>query len=407
MKKGYLSQYFDGVAIKTLSAVEVDPTRSNQHEFQGIAKMLDFLGRPAEPMRMNARFLYLNDDDADPVSEDAFLTLSNVRRNKDRSPEYHLYYPTTNVSINASEGDLLTIAKRPDGGLLVIIAERDSTIERQIRWLFGLTDAEHPGFSVKSEMETEQDRIGFAARIVLEQIGIEPEVDALNFLDQMLGRFDGGFPTTIEFSAFARSTLTDIDAHAAPDTAVLAWMDREEVLFRTLEKHLLSAQMSTLFHGGNFDPDPVMKIAQSAFQRRKSRAGNALENHLEAIFKSHGVTYSRTAVTERKLKPDFIFPDIKHYHDQFFPSARLTMLAAKTTSKDRWRQILNEAARIDIKHLITLEPSISENQTAEMQSERVQLVIPALLHNTYTAAQRGWLLDVSGFVEMAKARQRG
>lgn len=405
MKKGYLSQYFDGVAIKTLSAAEVDPTRSNQHEFQGIAKMLDFLGRPDEPLRMNARFLYLNDDDADPVSEDAFLTLSNVRRNKDRSPEYHLYYPTTNVSINASEGDLLTIAKRRDGGLLVIIAERDSTIERQIRWLFGLTDAEHPGFSVKSEMETEQDRIGFAARIVLEQIGIEPEEDAPNFLEQMLGCFGARFPTTFEFSAFARSTLTDIDAHAAPDTAVLAWMDREEILFRTLEKHLLSAQMSALFHDSNFDPDPVMKIAQSAFQRRKSRAGNALENHLEAIFKLHGVTYSRTAVTERKLKPDFIFPDIKRYHDQSFPSARLTMLASKTTSKDRWRQILNEAARISVKHLITLEPSISENQTTEMQSEQVQLVIPAPLHDTYTTKQRSWLLDVSDFVDLVKARQ--
>lgn len=148
-----------------------------------------------------------------------------------------------------------------------------------------------------------------------------------------------------------------------------------------------------------------MKVAQSAFQRRKSRAGNALENHLEAVFKAHGVTYSRTAVTERKLKPDFIFPDIKHYHDQLFPSARLTMLASKTTSKDRWRQILNEASRIPVKHLITLEPSISENQTAEMQSEKVQLVIPAPLHDTYTKEQRSWLLDVSDFVELAMKRQ--
>ena len=406
MKKGYLSQYFDGVAIKTLSAVEADRTRSNQHEYNATREMLDFMGRPNEKTPLDARFLYLNDDDAEPMPEDAFLTLYDSRKGQPhRSAEYRFYFPTTNVSNNATEGDLLTIAKRHDGGLLVIIAERDSTIARQIRWLFGLTDAEHPGFSVKSEMETEQDRIGFAARIVLEQIGIEPEVDAPNFLDQMLGRFGRRFPTTLEFSAFARSTLTDIDAHAAPDAAVLAWMDREEVLFRTLEKHLLSEQMSALFHGGAFDPDPVMKVAQSAFQRRKSRAGNALENHLEAMFKLHGVTYSRTPVTERKLKPDFIFPDIRYYHDQSFPSSRLTMLASKTTSKDRWRQILNEASRIPVKHLITLEPSISENQTAEMQSEQVQLVIPAPLHDTFTAVQRAWLLDVSGFIGLTKARQ--
>lgn len=408
MKKGYLSQYFDGVAIKTLSAVEADRTRSNQHEYNATREMLNFMGRPSEKTQLDARFLYLNDDDAEPIPEDAFLTLYDSRKGQqNRSAEYRFYFPTTNVSNNAAEGDLLTLAKRHDGGLLVIIAECDSTIARQIRWLFGLTDTEHPGFSVKSEMETEQDRIGFAARIVLEQIGIEPEVDALNFLDQMLGRFGGGFPTTLEFSAFARSTLTDVDADVVPDTALLAWMDREEALFRTLEKHLLSTQMGPLFHNGNFDPDPVMKIAQSAFQRRKSRAGNALENHLEAVFKSHGVTYSRTAVTERKLKPDFVFPDIKCYHDLSFPSARLTMLASKTTSKDRWRQILNEAARIPVKHLITLEPSISENQTAEMQSEQVRLVIPSPLHETYTASQRAWLLDVSGFVDMARARQGG
>jgi hypothetical protein len=56
--------------------------------------------------------------------------------------------------------------------------------------------------------------------------------------------------------------------------------------------------------------------------------------------------------------------------------------------------------------LITLEPSISENQTAEMQSEEVQLVIPMPLHSTYTAAQQKWLLDISGFIGLAKSRQR-
>ncbi len=408
MKKGYLSQYFDGVAIKTLSAVEANRTRSNQHEYNATREMLNFMGRPSKRTPLDARFLYLNDDDSDPMPEDAFLTLYDSRKGQShRSAEYRFYFPTTNVSNNASEGDLLTIAKRHDGGLLVIIAECGSTIARQICWLFGVIDAEHPGFSVKSKMETEQDRIGFAARIVLEQIGIQPEGNAPNFLDQMLDRFAGRFPTTLEFSAFARSTLMEIDASVTPDEAVVAWMDREEILFRTLEKHLLSEQMSTLFQGDAFDPDPVMKIAQSAFQRRKSRAGNALENHLEAVFKSHKMTYSRTAVTERKLKPDFIFPDIERYRDQSFPRARLTMLASKTTSKDRWRQILNEAARIPVKHLITLEPSISENQTTEMQSEQVQLVIPAPLHDTYTVMQRAWILDISDFIELAKARQRG
>ena len=406
MKKGFLSQYFDGVAIKTLSAVEADRTRSNQHEYNATQAMLNFMGRPSEKTSIDARFLYLNDNDAEPMPEDAFLTLYDSRKGQPhRSAEYRFYFPTTNVSNKASEGDLLTIAKQHNGALLVIIAERGSTIARQIRWLFGLTDVDQPGFSVKSEMETDQYRIGFAARFVLEQIGIELELNAPNFLEQMLNHFGGGFPTTLEFSAFARSTLTDIDAHVAPDIAVLAWMEREEVLFRTLEKHLLSEQIGALSNNGTFDVDSIMAVAQSAFQRRKSRAGSALENHLEALFRSHNVSFSRTAITERKLKPDFIFPDIKCYHDPLFPPARLTMLASKRTSKDRWRQVINEAARIPVKHLVTIQPSISESQTAEMQSEQVQLVIPAPLHDTYTMQQQAWLLDISGFINLAKMRQ--
>ncbi len=35
MKAGYLSVFFTGVAIKTLSAIEADPSRSHQQKFNG------------------------------------------------------------------------------------------------------------------------------------------------------------------------------------------------------------------------------------------------------------------------------------------------------------------------------------------------------------------------------------
>lgn len=191
MKRGYLSEYFSGVAAKRLSTVEADGTRSNQHEYQAVKAMLGFLGRPEEKARMSARYMYLNDDDPDPIVEDAFLTLYNCRRGqkvngKQRTPEYHLYFPTTNVSLNATAGDLLVIAKRRDEGLLVIIAENGSSIAKQIEWLFGFSDLTHPGFSIKAELETEQDRIEFASRFILESIGIAVETSEDTFLDDML-----------------------------------------------------------------------------------------------------------------------------------------------------------------------------------------------------------------------------
>lgn len=410
MKQGYLSQYFDGVAIKRLSAVEADVIRSNQHEFNGVEGLRDILGEPSGKTRFPAKFLYLSDQDDEPIIEDGFLTWYDARQKARENRgvmrwEYRLYFPTNIVSQCAAEGDLLVITRRADDSLLAIVAEKDTTIERQIMWLFGFADLTHPGFSVKSELETEQDRIGFAARVVLEQIGIEPEDEAPNYLDEMLAKFGGGFPKTIEFSAYARSTIRDLSSKDNPDTALVAWMEREEILFRTLEKHLLGEKLRSLTQDGIEDTEPFIKLVQSALQRRKSRAGSALENHLEQVFTDHGVTYTRTGVTEGNLKPDFIFPGIGHYHDSSFPQARLTMLAAKSTCKDRWRQILNEAARIPNKHLLTLEPSISENQTKEMQAERVQLVMPRGLHSTYTPAQQGWLMDVAGFTELARQRQ--
>lgn len=409
MKPGYLSEYFEGVAAKKLSAVEADETRSNQHEYHATKKMQAFLGSPDEKTRIPARFLYLTDDDPDPIVEDAFLTLYNCRKGKPRAPEYHLYFPTTNVSLNASEGDLLVIAKKRDGGLLVIIAENGSSIGRQIEWLFGFADLAHPGFSVKSELETEQDRIEFASRFILENIGIAVETSEDTYLDDMLSRFAGRFPTTREFSAYARSTLKDLSPQDQPDLVLMTWMEREEILFRTLERYLIADRLSRGFAGeasaGVVDVDGFLSFSLSVQNRRKSRVGLALENHLELLFAENGLRYTRTAVTENKAKPDFLFPSVTEYHNPAFDSLKLTMLGVKSTCKDRWRQVLAEADRIEDKHLLTLETAISTHQTDEMAAKRLQLVLPHSLHQTYTPSQQAWLMDVASFTELVRDRQ--
>jgi len=409
MKPGYLSEYFEGVAAKRLSAVEADETRSNQHEYHATKNMRVFLGSPVEKTRMPAHFLYFSDDDPDSIAEDAFLTLYNCRKDKPRAPEYHLYFPTTNVSLKASEGDLLLIAKKRDGGLLVIIAENGSTIGRQIEWLFGFADLENLGFSVKSKLETEQDRIEFASRLILENIGIAVETSEERYLDDMLARFAGRFPTTREFSAYARSTLKDLSPQEQPDLVLMTWIEREEILFRTLERHLITDRLSQGFtdeeRAGVVDVESFLSFSLSVQNRRKSRVGLALENHLELLFSENGLRYTRTAITENKAKPDFLFPGVVEYHNPLFDSLKLTMLGVKSTCKDRWRQVLAEADRIDDKHLLTLETAISINQTDEMAAKRLQLILPRSLHQTYTPPQQAWLMDVEAFIGLIRQRQ--
>jgi hypothetical protein len=81
------------------------------------------------------------------------------------------------------------------------------------------------------------------------------------------------------------------------------------------------------------------------------------------------------------------------------------MLGAKSTLKERWRQVLTEAGRIPRKHLCTLEPSISKNQTDEIAQYGVQLVIPEPFHQTYTEAQKEQPWTVSAFVEFVRRMQ--
>lgn len=400
MKKGHLSEYFIDFAVKTLSAVEADRHRSNQHEFDGVSKLRAMLGDD-DKRNIPAVFIYLNDDDPEPLREEGFLSWYDARRAHPTRTEYRLYFPDTVVSDNATEGDLLIIAQRPDGTLMVIIAEGESTVANQLLWLFGVGEAKLPGFSVKGELEADQVRLEFASRLILEEIGVVVEQVDENYLDQMLARFGGRFPTTREFSDYARGTLGDIDLTADPDAAVLALMEREEVLFRTMERHLIGDRLQ----GGFAEVDDFLKFSLSVQNRRKSRAGSALENHLEHLFGLLGLKCDRTPVTEGKAKPDFLFPGTAAYQDPAFPAELLTMLGVKSTCKDRWRQVLAEADRIANKHLLTLEPSISTNQTDEMQQRRLQLVLPRGLHETFTAAQQGWLMPVSDLVELARDRQ--
>jgi len=407
VKKGYLSQYFKGVAVKRLSAVEVDVLSSNQHEFNGVAGLKTILGEPDGKVSYPANFLYITDNDNEPITEDGFLTWYDARQKAriERDVmrwEYRLYFPTNLVSQCANVGDVLIIAKLPNDTLLAIVAEAKTTIAQQILWLFGFSDLSHPGFSIREELETEQDRVEFASRLILESIGITVKATEDTWLDNMLEKFNGKFPTTKKFSAYARSTLPDIKPQDGHDEVLMAWLEREEILFRTLEKHLIGERLSQGFDG---DVDGFISFSLSVQNRRKSRAGLAFENHLEILFQECKIRYSRTPVTENKSKPDFIFPGKTEYHDPNFDALNLTMLGVKSSCKDRWRQVLVEADRIKRKHLLTLEAAISKNQTDEMKSKGLQLVIPKKLHDSYSVEQKEWLINISEFTEIVLERQ--
>lgn len=407
-KKGYLSDFFDGFAVKRLTKVEVDPSSSHQHEFQGVQDLRRILGTPGEKVTFNSRFIWLNDEGKSETI-DSFVTWSNVRKDKPRAAEYHLYYSSDsdNVVQNASPGDLLIVCKKKSGDLLVVLTPAGGTIESQLSWLFDFTLEEYPKPFVRELDEKNAREIDLAASFILGELGIEAVKADESLLDLLITRFGANFPSTAQFSAFARESLSEVTPKDNPDDVLIKWLDHEEKLFKTFEKYIVSERLKEGFYSGDdANVEDFIKFSLSVHNRRKSRAGYSLENHLEPIFVARNIQYVRGAKTELNLKPDFIFPGFKEYHDMSFPDEILSMLGAKSTCKDRWRQVLNEAARVKTKHLLTLEPSISENQTAEMRGNNLQLVVPRSLHTSYTPKQRDWLFNLNDFLDYVIKKQK-
>ncbi len=402
MKRGHLSQFFSGVASKTLSVVETNPSASHQHELNGVNGLITILGEASDQaIRYPAKFLYLNDDSESAVAAECEVSWYDSRRKHPTRTEHRLYFPTNEVMERATQGDLLILGRQQNDSLLIAVVESGSTTANQMRWLFGLEEND-TRCRVKSEDETDALQVGFAGRFILEQLGIELEESETDYLQDMLDRFGGGFPSTKVFSAFARETLTGVSSLDNPDEAIVRWVEQEEILFRTLERHIVAQR---LVEGFGSDVDAFVAFSLSVQNRRKSRAGHALENHLEAVFLEHDTQYSREKVTENRTKPDFVFPGIEDYHTVEFPSECLTMLGVKQTCKDRWRQVLSEAQRIRDKHLLTLEPSISVNQTEEMQAHNLQLVVPLEIQDSYRPDQQQWLMSLAEFLELLRDRE--
>jgi hypothetical protein len=399
--RSQLSALISGAAAKRLTAVEVLPDRSNQHEFHGVQQLKTLFGEARRTF--DARFVYLGEDDEDITSATGFVTWYDAREDHPRRSEFRLYFPTTEVSGRLRERDLLVVLRRTDDSVLIAFAAEGSTAEHQLEWLFGLASPQQR-FEV-TDISTHDSDVGFAAREILAQLGIEAAISPPaeeSYLEVLLGRFGGRFPATAAFSAFARDVTDDIEPEEDPDGALIAWLEREEALFRQLERHLV---LERLRRGFEEDVDAFVEFSLSVQNRRKSRVGYALENHFEAILQANGIQYSRGQITERSSRPDFVFPSIAAYRDHQCPAGSLAMLGVKSTCKDRWRQILAEADRVAVKHLLTLEPGISSTQTDEMRARQVVLVIPQGLQETFSPSQRAEMLTVSRFLEVLKERQ--
>jgi hypothetical protein len=243
IRRGLLKDYFNGVAVKRLSAVEANILQSNQHEFNSSNQLKAMLGTP-DRVKYKAQFLWLGGDE-ETISDEGFLTWYQSR--KPPRSEHRLYFPTNAVCSIASEGDTLFIARRTDDSLMAIITPGGSTIENQLLWLFGVD--EQGSFSFR-EIDDRSLAVDFAAKRVLEELGVEIEEPEVDLLDRLLAPLKNRFPTTAQFSELARFSLPEVNPLDGADAALIAWLEREEALFRRLERGIVAERLKSGFVSG-------------------------------------------------------------------------------------------------------------------------------------------------------------
>ena len=279
--------------------------------------------------------------------------------------------------------------------------------------LIQMSHDDYCGYVLNTDAEIDQflDAYGLTppqTNRLLKKNELIPELREKTELQDFLKRIGGTFPTSEEMSSEARllSYLSGISKNMViedPDRILVYWTESEYRLFKAIEYNKYGARVRQGFD----NIDDFMAIANQLSNRRKSRAGKSLEHHLEAIFDGNSLNYSAQAITEERKKPDFIFPSIEAYHDMTFNADDIITLAAKTTCKDRWRQILNEADRRKDKpkYLCTLQQGISSNQIEEMHTEQVVLVVPKQYIKTFPADRYDMIWPISRFISFVKEKE--
>jgi len=242
-------------------------------------------------------------------------------------------------------------------------------------------------------------------------VGPQEEVKAEDALEHCFRGFLAGlkvdFPDTGSLSRTARDCYraayktTEQMITADPDKAILNWLEAEFQLFKLIENDRYRQRIGKAFAS----VEEFIETANTLLQRRKSRAGFSLEHHLAAMFKVFGLQFDAQGFTEGRKKPDFIFPGTTAYQDKGFDAGKLFVLAAKTTCKDRWRQVMNEADRAATKYLFTLQQGISSAQLKEMYAANIRLVVPKPHLTSFPADFRGEILTLRQLVEKIMVTQ--
>ncbi len=399
-------QVFVAVAAKTLSAVEVDPTSSHQHELASgtLRRMLidhGIMASDAERVSVPVGLLRLDDDEETERIEDHLTVYDARRQNPDRGPEWRAYYgygsEAERLVHTMREGDQMVYAIDRAGAIHVLLIAASSHWSEVLRDTFGYEP--NPRLTSVPAFELEAAQRRAPIELIADALEINP-MDASDhdwLLEHFGGRLPTVFPDTQAMAALAHARV-GLDAREEDaDTLLERWLTAETDLFMILERVEGEHRIALC----NEFEDYVATVL-SILQRRKARRGRSLEIHLETLFTRRELAYERQVQTEPGSNSDFILPGIDAYRalgTSAGVEAGVLHLGAKSTARERWKQVLSEATKLRRRHLATLDPQLSHASLRAMAELEVIPVMPARLGALYEGHS---IMTVEGFIAQAR-----
>lgn len=385
------------IAVKRLSAVEVDPDVSHQHEFHADALRTQ-LGFPPGKTSGSLRLaLYLTDDPADVVANEGRYTLYDAREAHPTRSEYRLYYDSAAVA-DALPGDLLVVFAEDEGSLGGLVVRAGTRMEADLLAQLGDSGQADLGrFGFLAAPTIRRGSVPGLAQALVMEPATPPSYIALA-ADEIARADDAGtIPGTVAMALLGQRMASRAHGTLGPDETLYHGMEAESDIYFEMEHRIQSANLMRMQEGGA-DLTDVTSFVLSMLQSRKSRRGQSLQNHFAALLDREKILYTAQCRTEPGETPDFIVPSCPAYHDPDYPAANLRLVACKTTSRERWRQILSEGDRVQNKYLLTVDPGLTPETVAAMAKANLSAFLPApILAATYA----GWagLRTVSELVE--------
>lgn len=116
---------------------------------------------------------------------------------------------------------------------------------------------------------------------------------------------------------------------------------------------------------------PLYQVMLNASQQRRTRVGAGFESHIRRMLKAGRIPHEEQAVVSTR-RPDFVLPNKALYAAK---SADALVLAAKTTLRERWKQVPMEQRNCTV-FLATMDEKVTVSAVREMANLQIVLVVP-------------------------------